>query len=67
VSTIGLTSATWRKSSHSNADYSCVEVAELGDGHRAVRDSKNLSGPALICTPAEWATFTAGIRAGEFG
>ncbi len=66
MSTTGLTSATWRKSSRSNQAYSCVEVAELGGGDRAVRDSKNPSGPALICTPAEWATFTAGIRAGEF-
>ncbi|MGH3976009.1 MAG: DUF397 domain-containing protein [Pseudonocardiaceae bacterium] len=66
MSTTDLASATWRKSSHSNADYSCVEVTELGGGRRAVRDSKNPSAPALICTPAEWATFTAGIRAGEF-
>ena len=67
MSTTDLPSATWRKSSRSNAQANCVEVAEFGGGHRAVRDSKNPSGPALICTPAEWAAFTAGIRTGELG
>ncbi len=66
MSTIDLSGASWRKSSRSNQAYSCVEVADLDGGHRAVRDSKNPSGSALIVTPAEWAAFTAGIRAGEF-
>jgi hypothetical protein len=44
---------------------SCVEVADLGTT-RAVRDSKNPSGPALTFTAAAWSAFTAGIRAGEF-
>jgi hypothetical protein len=67
VSTTGLTNATWRKSSRSNGQTSCVEVADLDGGHRAVRDSKHPAGPALIFTAAEWTTFTAGIRNGEFG
>ncbi|MGH4010904.1 MAG: DUF397 domain-containing protein [Pseudonocardiaceae bacterium] len=67
MNTTDLMGATWRKSSRSNAQASCVEVTELGGGRRAVRDSKNPSGPALICTPAEWAAFTAGIRTGKFG
>ncbi|MGH3918814.1 MAG: DUF397 domain-containing protein, partial [Pseudonocardiaceae bacterium] len=45
----------------------CVEVADLDGGARAVRDSKNPTGPALTFTSAEWAAFTAGLRAGEFG
>ncbi|MGH3566679.1 MAG: DUF397 domain-containing protein [Pseudonocardia sp.] len=62
-----LTGATWRKSSHSNGSGGdCVEVADLDGGRRAVRDSKDPTGPALIFTPAEWAAFTAGVRAGEF-
>jgi Domain of unknown function (DUF397) len=65
VSTTDLSNATWRKSSRSNADYNCVEVADLNGGHRAVRDSKNPAGPALIFTAAEWSAFTAGIRAGK--
>ncbi|MGH3797674.1 MAG: DUF397 domain-containing protein [Pseudonocardiaceae bacterium] len=56
----------WRKSSYSQGEGACVEVADLSDGHRAVRDSKDPSGPALVFTPGEWAAFTAGIRDGEF-
>ncbi len=66
MSTTDLSGATWRKSSRSNGQYNCVEVADLDGGHRAVRDSKNPSGPALTITPAEWSAFTAGIRAGDF-
>lgn len=62
-----LTSATWRTASYSNGNGGdCVEVAGLPDGHRAVRDSKNPTGPALIFTLGGWAAFNAGIRAGEF-
>jgi Domain of unknown function (DUF397) len=61
-----LRNAWWRTSSHTIAANACVEVAELPGGHRAVRDSKNRSGPALMFTAAEWAAFTAGIRAGGF-
>ena len=57
----------WRKSSYSGAENACVEVAGLPDsGGRAVRDSKNPTGPALTFTAAEWVAFTAGVRAGEF-
>jgi hypothetical protein len=66
VSTTDLTSATWRKSSRSNGQASCVEVTDLDGGARAVRDSKNPTGPALTFTTAEWAAFTADVRAGEF-
>jgi hypothetical protein len=59
---------TWHKSSYSNGTGgACVEVADLdGSGGRAVRDSKNPTGPALTFTAAEWVAFTAGVRAGEF-
>ncbi len=53
MSTTDLSGATWRKSNRSNGQYNCVEVADLDGGHRAVRDSKNPSGPALTFTPAE--------------
>ncbi|MPZ65142.1 MAG: DUF397 domain-containing protein [Pseudonocardiaceae bacterium] len=59
--------AVWRKSSFSNGNGgNCVEVADLDHGRRAVRDSKDPHGPALIFTPGEWAAFTASVRDGEF-
>lgn len=61
-----LTRTDWRKSSHSGTSGTCVEIASLDDGHRAVRDSKNPTGPTLIFTPTEWAAFTVGVRGGEF-
>lgn len=63
-----LTPATWRKSSFSSSQAACVEVADLPDSdRRAVRDSKNPSGPALSFTAAQWSAFTTGVRAGDFG
>lgn len=61
-----LTRAVWRASSYSAASGNCVEVAHLHDRHRAVRDSKNPTGPVLIVTPVEWAAFTAGVHDGQF-
>lgn len=57
----------WRKSTYSNGTGgACVEVAYLDGGCRAVRDSKDPTGPALRFSPGEWAVFTAGVRTGEF-
>ncbi|GAB4587385.1 DUF397 domain-containing protein [Nocardia sp. IFM 10818] len=64
--TIDLTGACWFKSSHSGAQNDCVEIAWLARGHVGVRDSKNPDGPALVFTPGEWDSFTAGIQADEF-
>jgi Domain of unknown function (DUF397) len=61
-----LAAAAWRKSSRSNAQANCVEVATNLAGIIAVRDSKNRAGPVLVFTPAEWEAFTAGVRGGEF-
>ncbi|UAK34136.1 DUF397 domain-containing protein [Nocardia asteroides] len=61
-----LSSANWFKSSYSQAGGDCVEVAYLDEGHVSVRDSKNPTGPALVFTPSEWDSFTAGVTYGEF-
>ncbi len=44
----------------------CVEVAALPGGHRAVRDSKHPTGPALTFTATEWTAFTTSLRTGNF-
>jgi len=56
---------TFRKSSYSNTEGQCVEVADLPDGGRAVRDSKHPAGEVLRFTAAAWGAFTTAVRCGE--
>jgi hypothetical protein len=44
---------------------SCVGVA-IAAGEVVVVDTKAGEAPALRFTPAEWAAFVAGVKAGEF-
>ncbi|MGW0962998.1 DUF397 domain-containing protein [Streptomyces gelaticus] len=52
--------AKWFKSSHSNGNGNCVEVAYLADAV-AVRDSKEQAGPVLTCTSKGWQTFIGSV------
>ena len=61
-----LPGAIWRKSSISNSQGACVELARLGSGEFAVRNSRNPDGPALIYTKAEIAALIEGVKLGEF-
>ncbi|GAB3965332.1 DUF397 domain-containing protein [Plantactinospora veratri] len=51
------TEQRWKKSSRSNAQAECVEVADDLDGAVGVRDSKDPSGPVLAFAPAAWRAF----------
>ncbi|MFE7463726.1 DUF397 domain-containing protein [Streptomyces sp. NPDC057499] len=52
--------ADWFKSSYSNGEVQCVEVARLG-GAVGVRDSKQQAGPVLICAFGGWKAFVGSV------
>jgi hypothetical protein len=62
---VDLTSAAFKKSRLSG-DNGCVEVATNLAEIVAVRDSKDLAGPVLVFSQAEWTAFVGGVRDGEF-
>lgn len=62
----GKSDLTFHKSSFSNGQAECVEVAVTADGGRAVRDSKNPTGPMHFYTPGEWSAFIKGVKDGQF-
>jgi Domain of unknown function (DUF397) len=50
----------WRKSSYSNSQGACVEVAGFAD-QMAVRDSKDRGGPLLSFDRRDWSAFLANL------
>jgi hypothetical protein len=65
MSTDELADAIWTKSSRSGNNSNCVEVAFLGEGRVALRDSKNPTGPVLQFSAGEWSAFVDGVADGE--
>jgi len=59
-----MTEIQWRKSSYSQGNGNCIEIAGIGDGV-LIRESDE---PATVVktSRAKWIAFIAGAKAGEF-
>jgi hypothetical protein len=62
---VSFLDATWRKSSRSGSEGSCVEVRRLPAAIQ-VRDTKDRTGPVLSFPADAWHGFIAGVHEGEF-
>ncbi|MFE9764482.1 DUF397 domain-containing protein [Streptomyces sp. NPDC005808] len=56
-----MTAFQYRKSSYSNAEHECVEIATNIPTTIAIRDSKHPTGPSLHLTPTTWTAFRAAL------
>lgn len=67
MSAPGFAGARWRKSTRSNAQTACVEVAASTEGQAGVRDSKLSEGrsPILAFDREQWASFVGALKSGE--
>lgn len=61
-----LRGVRWTKSSHSNPNGNCVELAQLAGGTIAVRNSRHPDGPAQLYARAALATFVRAVKDGQF-
>jgi hypothetical protein len=61
MSVLDPSKTCWRKSTHSQTDGDCVEVAFAGPAV-GVRDSKNPDGAVLAFPADHWATFVDSLR-----
>lgn len=57
-----LSTAVWRKARMSETAQGCVEVADLGDGLIAVRNSSDLARPAHLYPVSDWEDLLAYLR-----
>jgi hypothetical protein len=59
-----LSGLLWRKSSYSNGQANCVEIAALSGGRTtvAVRDSKAPGSSALMFSAQAWRQFACNLR-----
>ncbi|MEV7191103.1 DUF397 domain-containing protein [Streptomyces sp. NPDC093510] len=51
----------FRKSSYSDQQGDCLEIAHTSTGGRAIRDSKNPGGPILTFPGEAWGEFVMGL------
>jgi hypothetical protein len=63
MSSTDLSGALWRKSSYSNGQANCVEVATVRHILMAVRDSKSPGTASLTFAPRVWQQFINGVAA----
>jgi hypothetical protein len=61
-----LGGAAWRKSERSNSQGACVEIARVGSGTVAMRNSRDPQGPALIYRREAIVALIEGLRDGDF-
>jgi hypothetical protein len=54
--------APWRKSSYSNGQAECIEIAQARPGTITIRDSKNPAGARLTFGSRSWRTFAAHLK-----
>ncbi|MFF5131786.1 DUF397 domain-containing protein [Streptomyces syringium] len=62
----GQSSIRFRKSSFSDPNHECVEIATNVPNIVAIRDSKSPHGPVIRFSPGPWGTFHSALVTGAF-